>query len=173
MENHTGESSLQPLNSMRNSLLTNSGFTMIELLMVMGIVGVLATMAYSTLGEIRDKTRNARCVSELRNIEKDIFSFASEKGSFPTSLAEIKRANEKDPWGNDYVYALAAEPVGPLNVGPLNRSSTGQTINSDFDLYSAGNNGLSTQSIIDPESTDDIIRANEGSFCDMAKRYGI
>ena len=109
MENHTGESSLQPLSPMRNSLLNNSGFTMIELLMVMAIIGVLATMAYSTLGEVRDKTRNARAVSEIRNIEKDIFAYASEKGTFPHKPgSKSTELTMKDPWGNDYVYVLAA-----------------------------------------------------------------
>lgn len=145
---------------------------MVELLMVMAIIGVLATMSYSTLGEIRDNTKIARAISEIRSIEKDIFAYATEKGSYPPGLAEINRL-EKDPWGNDYVYVPAGNPGGVDPVG--NRNSGGQPINSDFDLYSKGPDGITSNdgTFTEPRSENDIIRGNDGSFADMAKRYGI
>jgi len=146
---------------------------MIELIMVMAILGVLATMAYSTLGEIRNNTRNARGVSEIRNIEKDIFAYASEKGTYPPNLAAIGKANELDPWGNPYVYELAP-PDGSI-TNPINRSFGGKLINTDFDLYSLGVDGTPDPNglLTTPEGANDIIRGKEGSYADLAKRYAL
>jgi len=172
MEIHTGESSLQQLSSMRNSVLGNSGFTMIELLMVMAIIGVLATMSYSTLGEIRNNTRIGSCVSEIRTIEKDIFAYATEKGTFPPDLAAIGKAGYLDPWGNSYIYKLAPADG---SIGPFNRSFGGELINVDFDLYSKGIKGdLDPDGLLStPEGADDIIRGKDGSYAGLAERYNL
>jgi len=162
MEIHTGESSLQQIGSTRNPMPNSSGFTLVELIMVMAIVGVLASLATSTLGEVRNKTRNARGVSEIRNIEKDIFAYASEKGNYPASLTDIGKADQLDPWGNPYVYSVSP-----------NRTYTGVNINTDFDLYSKGVDGNSAASIVNADSLDDIIRGNDGAFADLAVQYGI
>ena len=173
MEIHARESSLQPLSPARNALLNNSGFTLIELLLVMAIIGVLATMAISTLGEIRDRTRTSRAVSEIRNIEKDIFAYASEKGTYPPDLTAIGKTDELDPWGHPYVYKPA--PADGSITDPINRSSSGKLINTDFDLYSLGPNGEADPDglLTSPAGEDDIIRGNEGAYADLAKRYGL
>lgn len=146
------------------------GFTLIELIMVMAILGVLSSLAYSSFYGVKNRTMLARAQSEIRNIEKDIYAFASEKGSYPASLSDINRQEDLDPWGNRYVYVPdgnpASDPVG-------NRMAFGRRINTDFDLYSKGGNGVSTDNLDSDESADDVVRGGEGSFTDLAPRWGI
>ena len=56
----------------------------------------------------------------------------------PTSVAEINRATFKDPGGNAYEYVDIE-----IGDGKLRRDGKLKSINSDYDLYSKGRDGLS------------------------------
>ena len=173
MENPKVASILLPLSSDRNRASNNSGFTLVELLIVIAIVAILSTVAYGSFAKFKELARIARCCEEIRSLEREITAYATERGELPPNLAAINRHELKDPWGQGYHYYPAALPIDPTNAGPNNRIKGGKTINSDFDLYSTGTDGLSAQSIVDNDSLDDIIRANDGSFVAQAKDHGI
>lgn len=44
-------------------------------------------------------------------------------------------------------------------------------LNSDFDLYSLGKDGLSKPQLTNRDSLDDIVRANDGAFVGLAANY--
>jgi general secretion pathway protein G len=44
-------------------------------------------------------------------------------------------------------------------------------LNSDYDLFSRGKDGLSKPAITDPVSLDDVIRGNDGAFLGLAAKY--
>jgi len=138
----------------------NRGFTLLELLVVVAIIALLAALAITQFAIFKEKARVARCSSELRSLEKEIIAHATDKNSFPADLTEIKRDNLLDPWGRPYVYSLTLHRI---NLVPL--------LNSDFDLYSKGIDGITANSIVNAE--DDIVRADDGAFCDIAARYGL
>lgn len=167
----TVESSLQPQNLTHTRAQNNRGFTLVELLVVVVIIGILASLAFASFARFKEMARIARCCDEIRTLEKEITAYASEKGVYPPSLTELNRQNLKDPWGNLYKYAEAAQPVARDNVGPDNRTYVALTINSDFDLYSTGPDGAFAPSITDDLSMDDIIRAKDGSFVGGANQY--
>ena len=152
-----------PLNCFVRAVQSNCGFTLIELLIVVAIVGILATMAINGFSTFKEKANVARCSEEIRGLEKEIIAHATDKGTFPASLTEIGRQDLLDPWGRRYEYSLTLH----RRNGPL--------LNSDFDLYSKGFNGGTAVSggIHEVESSDDIIRADDGAFCGMAGRYGL
>lgn len=173
METLNVESNILPLNSTLNRAQNNSGFTFVELLIVLVIVATLASMAFGSFAKFKDMARVARCIEEVRSLEREITAYTTEKGDLPPDLAAINRQDLKDPWGHGYHYYPAAQPVEPTTAGPNNRLKAGKTINSDFDLYSLGANDTFTQSIVADESQDDIIRANDGSFVGQPKDYGL
>lgn len=126
--------------------LLSRGFTLVELLMVMVIIAILAILTMPSFIAIKEKARVMRTVSELRDLEKLIVAYALDKGAFPANLADIGQAGRNDPWGQPYRYG---PPVRELMV----------LINEDFDLYSAGLNGLSEDDISAEASLDDIVRS--------------
>ena len=167
------ECNILPLSPTLNRAKNNSGFTIIELLISVAIVGTLATVAIGSFAKFKDMARVARCSEEIRSLEREIAAYTTEKGELPANLQAINRQDLKDPWGNGYYYYPALLPVDIANYGPNNRIGTFGTINTDYDLYSLGSKGPFNQSIHADESLDDIIRANDGSFVGQVKDYAL
>ncbi|MDR1281013.1 MAG: prepilin-type N-terminal cleavage/methylation domain-containing protein [Opitutaceae bacterium] len=62
-------------------------FTLIELLTAVAIIGVLATLSFSALGNIRKKARAAVCASNLRQCGVALNLYANDnKGNLPAAL---------------------------------------------------------------------------------------
>jgi general secretion pathway protein G len=116
---------------------SNSGFTLIELILVTVIIGILAgAVAISVKGRVTDaSTRRAK--ADIATLESAVDTFALEhQDRYPKSLDElvpkyVKRA-PKDPWGNPYYF-----------------KDPGQRMKGSFDLFSAGKDGK-------PGTEDDI-----------------
>lgn len=142
-----------------HSSVPNHGFTMVELLVVMAIVAILSSVAMTGFAKVKELARVSRCTQEIRSMEREITAWTTEKGSYPPGLAEINRANQKDPWGFNYIY------------GPPTRMAGTDLINTDFDLYSKGPNGDSADSILDPLSEDDIFRGRDGGFVGVSSEW--
>ncbi|MCI5051105.1 MAG: type II secretion system GspH family protein [Candidatus Pacebacteria bacterium] len=65
-------------------LKKEKGFTLIELLVVVSIIGVLASIVLSSLGEARNKAKDAKILSQVRELQKAIEAHNLFEGSWPT-----------------------------------------------------------------------------------------
>lgn len=137
-----------------------SGFTFIELLIVMAIIGTLATIAAPHFSSYIHNAKVAHAISEIKNLEKEAYAFAAGRGRFPKDLSEIGMEYYKDPWGNPYEYL----PVEGAPAGKLRKDHFMVAVNTDFDLYSKGPDGVSSPPFTAKDSRDDIVRANDGDF---------
>ena len=63
------------------------GFTLIELLVVIVIIGILATLATVALSSARMKARDARRVSDVKQIMTALEMYYNDKGGYPTGVA--------------------------------------------------------------------------------------
>ncbi|MCM8528578.1 MAG: prepilin-type N-terminal cleavage/methylation domain-containing protein, partial [Lentisphaeraceae bacterium] len=78
-------------------------FTLIELLVVVAIIGILASMLLPSLSRAREKTKQAACVSNLKQLGITIFNFTSdEKDTLPGGLW----------WGQEPRYATWSGTFG-------------------------------------------------------------
>jgi general secretion pathway protein G len=72
--------------SRRSSL---AGFTLLELLTVIAIIGVLAAILFPVVGFARAKARNAQCVGNLRQIGLGVQMYvADHKGWLPCNVSD-------------------------------------------------------------------------------------
>ncbi len=68
---------------------TAQGFTILELLIVIAIIGVLALIPMITLVGAPKKTRDARRQSDLKQYQNAIEIYAAKNNSYPTQAATI------------------------------------------------------------------------------------
>jgi general secretion pathway protein G len=154
--------------SMFNTAKKESGLTLIELMIVVAIIGVLASIALPAYEDYTEKAKVNQAVSDIAAIAVQIEAYWQDARAYPPSLADVGAAGMVDPWGYAYRYLDLTKPG---STGPARKNRNLVPLNSDFDLYSVGKNGQTTGPISTPRGSDDIIRANDGRFIDIASKY--
>lgn len=107
-----------------------AGFTLIELMLVVVIIGVLASMV---MPKLVGKSEQAKKSVAQADIEASISSalelYEIDNGKFPESLSVLVgkylKKDPKDPWGNPYNY-----------------KSPGDHNQDSYDIYSKGKDGM-------------------------------
>lgn len=145
------------------------GFTLVELLLAIVILGILLTIAISSYEDYIERSRVARAMSDIRVIELAIERFFIDKSNYPESLDELAgQIPAVDPWENPYQYLNIATTKGK---GQVRKDHNLVPLNSDYDLYSLGKDGASLPPLTAKASRDDVVRANNGRFIGLASKY--
>ena len=66
-----------------DNLAKNKGFTLVEVLIVVGIIGILAAIAIPNFGNQRDKAHRAVAIAEVRDIQVIVDIFWEQHGRAP------------------------------------------------------------------------------------------
>jgi general secretion pathway protein G len=166
-------------------------FTLVEVVIVLTIAGVLATVAGTRYVKFIEKARVARSVAELQAISRGLDALKIDGGELPKSLADADLGGTLDPWGHPYEYlkiagslpagqaavhldGLPAVAAAPPGAAPAPRPRMDRflvPINTDYDLYSVGADGQSEKQLDRKVSRDDVIRAANGSYFGLAENF--
>lgn len=128
-----------------------TGFTIIELLIVVVVIGILATIVFTTFSGVRRNDRNKSRNEDINAIHNQLEYYYGQNSKYPT-LAELndatwRAANLKgldqerfrDPRGSDTVlvenpgtgiYAYVVTPAGCNNAGT---DCTGYTLTATYE----------------------------------------
>ena len=157
---------------LKSSLKTHTeGFTLIEVMIVIAIAGVLASISLPNYIKYREKAQIEVAITEIRFIEKEITKFVIDNNKLPDDLSEIGMDKVIDPWRRPYKYLKIKKNDGKgVNNKPRMDLSL-HPINTDFDLCSVGKDGKSAAPLTAKISQDDIIRANDGGFVGLVSNY--
>lgn len=64
---------------------TNRGFTLIELLVVIAIIGILSSIVLASLNSARKKGRDARRISDIKQLQLALELYYDAHSSYPTA----------------------------------------------------------------------------------------
>jgi len=145
------------------------GLTIIELVIVVMIMATLASLGAPLYADTLNKARIAKAIADIRVLEKEILVFQLSNRTFPTNLNQIGRGTLLDPYGNPYQYLDIA--TAGKGKGDFRKDKNLVPINSDFDLYSMGQDGQSAPPLTAKQSWDDIVRASDGGYVGIASEY--
>ena len=143
------------------------GFTIVELMIALAIAGIIMMVAVPAYQDYGKRVDANQAEKDLAIIQFQIDDYKLSNGNLPNSLNDIGLSNMKDPWGNPYVYANH-DVVPP---GHRRKDHSLVPINSDYDLYSKGEDGRTTWPLTANHSKDDIIRGRNGGYIGKAEDY--
>ncbi|MDF1580278.1 MAG: type II secretion system major pseudopilin GspG [Desulfuromonadales bacterium] len=125
------------------TLRSQTGFTLIEIMVVVVILGILAGIVVPRLLDRPDEARRTKASVQIRSIEETLGLYKLDNGFYPTTDQGLRalvtkpttgkipkkfreggylRKVPKDPWDNDYIF---------LSPG----------LHGDFDVISYGADG--------------------------------
>ena len=108
----------------------NRGFTLIEVMVVVVILGILAAIIVPKVMDRPDTARLVKAKSDIRALESALNLYRLDNFNYPTTDEGLEALVPKyidrlasDPWGNPYLY---------LSPG----------LHGDMDVYTLGADGL-------------------------------
>ena len=91
----------------------NKGFTLIELLVVIAIIGILSSVVLASLNTARQKSRDAKRISDIKQLQLALELYFDTNRAYPTGVAS-GLLSEVVGLSTTYIPVL---PIDPLNSG--------------------------------------------------------
>lgn len=95
------------------------GFTLIELMVVILIIGLLATIVVQNLRSATDKAKRVKAQADISQIKSALDRYYLDAGSYPSSdqglsalIAAPTGGNDPKDWGGPYIERIPADPWG-------------------------------------------------------------
>lgn len=124
---------------MRTRLRNQDGFTLIEIMVVIMIIGLLALMVVPRLRGVADRAKTTKAQADIQELKQALDRYYLDNGSYPTTDQGLnalvtppstgRQASnyeqggyiEKlpaDPWGNQYFYQSDGNTYALKSFGP-------------------------------------------------------
>jgi type II secretion system protein G len=129
------------------------GFTLIELLVVISIISLLSSVVLSSLNDARAKARDARRMSDIKQIQNALEMYRNDKGEYPilsVSTAGTADTGSETRWlslqsslvNNKYITALPTDPKPNIEAGGATvYANTKNYAYTYYSIYQANNPG--------------------------------
>jgi prepilin-type N-terminal cleavage/methylation domain-containing protein len=68
---------------------SSRGFTLIELLVVIAIIGILSSVVLASLNDARQKSRDAKRVADIKQLQLALELYFDSNGTYPSSTSQL------------------------------------------------------------------------------------
>lgn len=119
---------------MKNKTLArqaSQGFTLIEILLVVVIIGILAAVAVPKFAGRIGQSKDSAAKASLQAVSLALDMYEVDHGNYPASLNDLvqgsganwhgpylKKGMPKDPWGNTFIYSAGSGSYTLKSSGP-------------------------------------------------------
>jgi general secretion pathway protein G len=158
----------RPRSAWRGGLRDQRAFSLVETLVVCGLIATLASLSAGIYVNALKRARITRAIGDLRALDTDIRAFHTRFNRYPTTLTEARPLIPVDPWGSPYVYTDLSQSNGR---GRARKDGRLNPLNADFDLYSIGEDHRTSTPLTAAASKDDVIRARDGAYLGLASEF--
>ncbi|MBV8054997.1 MAG: type II secretion system major pseudopilin GspG [Deltaproteobacteria bacterium] len=107
---------ISPRETLRRS---QDGFTLIELMVVILIIGLLATIVVQNLRSATDKAKRVKAQADISQLKSALDRYYLDAGSYPSSdqglpalIAAPTSGNDPKEWGGPYIERIPLDPWG-------------------------------------------------------------
>ncbi|MEG0970885.1 MAG: prepilin-type N-terminal cleavage/methylation domain-containing protein, partial [Acidaminococcaceae bacterium] len=100
-------------------LHSKKGFTLIELVVVIAILGILAGIAIPRFMDATASARGSKIVADMRTIDSAVMIYNAKTGKMPTATTDLTTAPATGTANPTTYKLLAAWPVPPTGTATV------------------------------------------------------
>ncbi|MHB1316433.1 MAG: type II secretion system protein [Minisyncoccota bacterium] len=113
------------------------GFTLVELMVSISIIGLLSTIVFASFSQAQKKARTAKIVSDLKQMQVALEYYYSVNKAYPivTTGTWISECKEAEPAGTNIIPGLVPYYINKIPTAPRSSPNPGSNRNLWEDCY--------------------------------------